>query len=475
MRNGYFPVSGISDSTADRFLWFSMAAWIISSFVPAVGMLLQFPVIAYLTWKADIKGIPALLMLMLGRNNIRYFDMSGQVALRLGITISPVFMFLLVALLVMVRGLVSRKYDGGSITFFIIWMFAGIPASIMSYEAKIYGLSGYWSSPILDFLIPSVYFWGLVVSRSYEAGKDYFVTRLLLVLVMIETLQFVRVATVFTFTASGLIVCLFFYLSRDGRRVGNGWKALAFIGVVVSLLLMVFGRKMDLMQSSGATEVASADEYGSTFSRMAVYALAIIFVFWFKRYSFLNRLLPVLMVVVNLSLVSYVINTQSNARVKHDVNFQYETMEERLNAKLFGDRAGVWTMGWEEVKTPPYFIKDMRSFLTFSTEKGYGMKLLPHNQFLTLLGRHGWWLGLTLSLFIIWVWLRAMKALYYCMGDPLLYTVFVPTGLAIYAVVGTTGQAVVGAMLWANSLACIVMPAIIYGVWQERRKMGMCR
>lgn len=475
MRNGYFPVSTISDSTADKFLWFSLAAWIISSFVPAVGMLLQFPVIAYLTWKADIKGIPALLMLMLGRNNIRYFDMGGQVALRLGITISPAVMFLFVAFLVAVKVLMARRCDGGSIAFFIIWMFAGIPATIMSYEAKINGLSGYWSAPIIDFLVPSVYFWGLMVSRSYEAGKDYFVTRLLMVLVAIEALQMVRIVTIFTFIASGLIVSIFFYFARDSRRVGNGWKTFAFIGIVVSLLLMVFGRKMDLVQSQGASELASADEYGSTFSRMAVYALVFLFVFWFKHRSSLNRLLPILIVVANLSFVSFAINTQQNANTKRDVSFQYETMEERFNAKLFGDRAGVWTMGWEEVKTPPYFIKDMRSFLSFSKKEGYGMKLLPHNQFLTLLGRHGWWLGLTLALFIIWVWMRAMKAIYYCMDDPLLYTVFVPTGLAIYAVVGTTGQAVVGSSLWANSLACIIMPAIIYGVWQDRRKVGMFR
>ena len=184
--------------------------------------------------------------------------------------------------------------------------------------------------------------------------------------------------------------------------------------------------------------------------------------------------LPVLIVAVNLSFVNYVISTQDSAK-RRDVTFQYETLEERFTAKLFGDRASVWTMGWEEMKTPPYFIKDMRAFLMFSEKEGWGMKLLPHNQFLTLLGRHGWWLGLTLAIFIIWVWGRALKALYYCMDDPLLYTVFIPTGLAIFAVVGTTGQAVVGSALWSNSLTCIIMPAIIYGVWQERRKMGLFR
>ena len=464
----------MTDSEADRVLLFAVFAWIASILVPASGILLQFPVIVYLVWKAEIKGIPALLVLMLGRGNISFFDMAGQVALRLGITISPIFVFVAVAFLLTLNNLIKRDYDGGGMAFALLWLPSIIPASIMSYEAKMNGLTGYWSAPILDFLIPSVYFWGLTVARSYEYGKDYFAKRLLLVLIAIEALMFARVVTLFTFSISGLIVSLYFYFTRDGRRRGSGaWQSFALVGIGVSLLLLVFGRKMDLL-AQGASSLARADEYGSSFSRMAVYAVVIMFIFWFKRQYYLNRLLPILIVVVNLSFVSYVINTQGNESTRRDVTFQYETLDERFNAKLFGDRAGVWTMGWEEVKTPPYFIKDLRSFLVL-TDKGYSFRLLPHNQFLTLLGRHGWWLGLTLALFIIWVWLRAMKAIYYCRNEPLLYTVFIPTGLAIYAVVGTTGQSVVGFGLWANSLTCIIMPAIIYGVWQERRKMGMFR
>lgn len=469
MRDDYYAVSKMSDSSADRVLLFAAFAWLVSSLVPSIGMLMQFPVIAYLVWKADIKGIPALLLLMLGKSDVAFFDMAGHVALRLGITISPNSFFVIVAFLYVIKDMISGRYKGGSIAFMFLWALSIIPAGIMSYEAKRWGLSGFWSAPIVDFLIPSVYFWGLSVARSYEGGKDYFVKRLALVLIAIEILQCLRIVKIFTFSTSGLILSLFFCFARGGTRFTKGWKMFAGLGVLASLILMMYGRRFDLL-SEGATSVASADEYGSTFSRMGVYVLVLIFVFWFRHRSFLNWFLPILIVVVNLSFVSFVVNTQTNAITKRDVTFQYETLEERINAKLFGDRAGVWTIGWEEVKTPPYFIKDMRSFLVFSGEKGYGMKLLPHNQFLTLLGRHGWWLGLTLAVFIIWVWGRAMKALYYCMDDCFLYTVFVPVGLAIYTVVGITGQAVVTSALWTNSLTCIVMPAIVYGVWRNRQK-----
>ena len=473
MMNRYFPISTISDSEADRILAFSVFAWLVSCAVPPIGLLLQFPVIAYLTWKADIKGIPALLLLSLGRQNLAFFAMEGHMVLRLGFALNPMIIFILGTFLIAVTSIVKGKYDGSARLFAVFWLASIIPASIMSFQAKANGLAGYWSSPILDFFIPSVYFWGLTVSRTYEAGKTYFVKRLVLVLIAIEALQFVRIMKLFTFSVSGLIISFYFYFARANRRFGSGWRFLSGIGIVASLLLMVFGRKMDML-AAGASSVASADEYGSTFSRMGVYAAAIVFIFWFRYRSFMNRFLPILIVAVNLSFVNYVISTQDSANHK-DVTFQYETLEERFTAKIFGDRAGVWTMGWDEMKTPPYFIKDLRSFLSFNEKNGWGMKLLPHNQFLTLLGRHGWWLGLTLAVFIIWIWVRAIKAVYYCMDDPLLYMVFIPTGLAIFAVVGTTGQAVVGSALWSNSLTCIIMPAIIYGVWLERRKIGMVR
>ncbi|MBQ7178920.1 MAG: hypothetical protein IJS08_16000 [Victivallales bacterium] len=465
----------LSDSSADKLLVYSLVAWAISSVVPAIGMLMQFPVIAYLTWKADIKGIPALLLLMLGRSNIRYFAVGGQVVLRLGITISPVTFFTIVAFFVVIKNVILRKYDGGSLAFIFVWALSGIPAWIMSYDAKAWGLSGYWANPILDFLIPSVYFWGLAVASSYEFGKEYFAKRLALVLIMIETLQCVRIVNVFTFSVSGLIISLGCYFMRKRQRFGNAWKFLSCAGVIISLLLLTFGRRIGLEAEGGSISVASADEYGSTFSRMGVYALVIIFLFWFRHHFFLNRYLPILMVVANLAFVNYAVNTQTNEGTRRDVTFQYETLKERINAKLFGDRASVWAMGWEEMRTPPYFIKDLRAFLSFDEKTGYRFRVLPHNQFLTLLGRHGWWLGLTLAIFIIWIWIRAMKAVYYCMDDPFLYTVFVPTGLAVYAVVGTTGQSVVSSALWSNSLACIIMPAIVYGVWRGQRKIGVVK
>lgn len=460
------------DAIADRLLLYAFFAWAVACVIPPIGILLQFVAIAYIAWKADIKGIPALMILVLGKTHLVSATLSGEMALKLGITISPAISFVLFSFFKMVKDLFDKRYDVRSMMFMFFWFLSLFPAATMAFEAKMNNLTGIWSSPIMEFLVPTVYFWGLSVAKSYEMGKMYFLKRLLVVFAIVELLMLVRIVNVFTFLDKPLMLSILFLFMKSKNHVSTGWKAFAFLGVFVALLDMLFGRRLQLIALG--TDVAGADEYGSTFSRMGVFALTGIFIFWFSHRSQLNRLIPIILIVVNVLFVSYAINTQADESKRVAVTFQYETMEERFTAKLFGDRAAVWTMGWEEVKTPPYFIKDLRQFLVFDQKKGLSGKLLPHNQFLTLLGRHGWWLGLTLSIFIIWVWMRALKALESCYDDPVLYTVFVPAGLSIFFVVGITGQSVVGSNPWSNSIACLILPAIIYGVWQERRKMGYC-
>ena len=130
-------------------------------------------------------------------------------------------------------------------------------------------------------------------------------------------------------------------------------------------------------------------------------------------------------------------------------------------------------MGWEEIKTPPYIFKDMRQAYEYKPNGMAGAKLLPHNQFITLLARDGLWLGGVLSFFIIWVWTRAFKAMTFCRDDLLICMVFIPVGVAIYFILGITGQCVVTAELWANSLVCLIFPAIVYGHWLQRQRQSM--
>ena len=466
----------MSDFTADKFIFYALFAWVASCVHPAIGLLLQFPAIIYLVKRCDMKALPALLLLMLGKGNIRMFAAAGEFALRLGITLTPGALFAISAFIFAIFGLLRNRYDRGAMVFSAVWLLSAIPALVISFQAKSYGLVGAWSAPIMTFLVPGVYYWGLSMSRTYEGGRDYFVNRIFFILLAFEVLYLAQIIYVFTFFHGTLLFCIAIYLLRDNQRKWGGLKALAPLSILVVLAELLFARRIRIeaaiAENYSASDISSGDKVGSTFSAMA--NMLCVFALVMCRKSLpkgLLRMLPILMAVLNVCFVSFVIVTQSGNKA-HDVDFKYETFTERLEMKLFGDRGHVWTMGWEEIKTPPYVFKDMRQAYVYKYDGTQGAKLLPHNQFITLLARQGLWLGGVLSLFIIWVWARACKAMTFCMDDLLISTVFIPVGISIYFILGLTGQSVVAADLWAHSAVCLVFPAIIYGHWLDRRRRG---
>lgn len=461
----------MTDRQADLWLLFAFFSWGVACAVPPLGLLLQFLGVSALVFACNVKTLPALLLLVLDRGSLVSTD--GFMAMRFGVTISPKSLLVFLMFMVTVWNLLKNRYDRGASLFaWLFWLPCIVPALWMSLEARAWGLSGIWSYPVMDFLIPSLYYWALSASRTYETGKMYLLMRLLTVLFLLACLRAVRVVSFFSFFDYPLMFCLTVYYlrSRDWRtRRGRLWAYLLFF--VVSFLL-VFGRAIHL-RDAGQT-VNAGDEYGSSFSCMAVVAVTLFFAFTIRRRSqrtFL-RWIPLLMVMVNVAFTVFVLSTQQGTRhVETQWQESFDTFGERLKYKLWGDRATVWQMGWDEMQTPPYFIRDLRQFYA-PTKTGMGLKLLPHHQFITLLARDGYWLGAVLSIFIVWVWVRAMKGLSCQLDDTIQTVVLIPAGLAVFFVIGITGQSVVASDLWANGLACIIFPGIVYGNWLERRRQS---
>ena len=264
-----------------------------------------------------------------------------------------------------------------------------------------------------------------------------------------------------------LAICLCLYVFSEPRvRKLRPLCLFLFAATIADFLL---GRRMHLAAAAeGGMDISEVDlgHVGSTFTRMTIFAMAFMMSWMFRRGILRNfmRIIPMAMFVVNILFVTLVVTTQSGNQAK-DVTMNYSNLEERFTYKLFGDRATVWTMGWEEVKAAPYVFKDLREFIVFDPKRGATMKLLPHNQFLTLLGREGFWLGLTLSLFIVWIQVRAFRCFAQMEGDKLFASVFLPVSSSVFFAVGITGQTVLSSNMWGDGLATIVMPGIVYGKW----------
>jgi hypothetical protein len=460
----------ITDIQADHFILGALIALALNCIHPLLGIIVQLPLIVVLVTKCDIKTIPALMLLMLNRANI--VPIGGEeIAIRIGIALTPGSLFLLSTFCFALLDLLRGRYDSGTKLFCFFWLLSIIPGVIMSFSAKKNGVTGFWSDPLMDSIIPSVYLWALSMGRTYVSGKLYFVRRMAMFMMIWNFLTSVAIVRLFTVTPAvfSICMCIYVYCDPSMRKL----RPLCAMGFLFALLNIVFGRNAlaaSMYEETGKV-LMDSEKYGSSFAGMLVPALgwvmAISIYMWPK---FIVRTLPLLMVAFNVLFVAFVITTQGGNKAV-EITTDIQTVEDRFKFKLFGDRANVWTEGWNEVIEPPYFIKDLRSFIVFDPVKGAGMKLLPHNQFLTLLGRKGLWLGLMLSLFIVWIYVRMFRCATKMPYDRLIWQVFLPVGGAIFVVIGTVGQAVATGMLWANAVVCVIAPGFIYGHWLEQEKM----
>ena len=460
----------MTDIQADHFILGGLVALVLSCIHPVLGILVQLPLIGILVTKCDIKAIPALMLLMLSRANI--VPIGGEeIAIRIGIALTPGSMFLLSTFCFSTFELLKGRYDSGTKVFSFFWILAIIPGAIMSFGAKMNGVTGFWSDPLMDSIMPSVYLWAVSMGKTYESGRFYFVRRMAAFMMVWNLLTAIAIVRVFTVTPAVFSICMCIYVYSDPsmRRL----RPLCAMGFLFALANIAFGRTVlaaSKIQETGK-ELMESEKYGGSFSGLSVSALGLAMaIFLYMCPKFIVRKLPLFMVASNLLFVTFVVTTQGGNKAV-ETTTDIRTVEDRFKFKLFSDRANVWAEGWNEVTSPPYFIKDLRLFIVSHPVKGNSMKLLPHNQFLTLLGREGLWLGLTLSLFIIWIHVRMFRCATKMPRDRLIWQVFLPVGGAIFAVVGTVGQAVATGMLWANAVVCVIAPGFIYGHCLEQEKM----
>ena len=457
----------MADRQADQFLVLAFFAWGLSCVHPALGLLIQLPLLAILIWRCDIKIIPALMILSLDKSALRGLA-GSHAAFKVGITMSSANFFMILVALYAIGLIVKGRLDYSSKILAMLWLPSAIPAFAISLHAKSMGFGGMWSNAIMDFMVPGMYFWGVDMARTYEMGRDYFLKRMTTTLFILIVLHLILVIQIFTFTLFIFSICLAIYYSKAIASFPVKFQSnMAFLLSIVAVIFLRYFYLKDLMEEKDSVKL----EY-SSFSTVAVVVIGVLLAYFLRRNrNTMGGVIPMAMVCANLALVSFVLVTQSGNDYR-DVDVDYQTVVERFNFKLFGDRAAVWREGWEDCKSTPYVFKDMRQFL-IDTPKGTTVKLYPHNQFLTLISRDGWWLGLFLSAFIIIAQVRAFKALKWLHNDESFATVIVPVGAAIFAVIGTTGQSVATPGLWSNGLACLVLPGIAHGYGQHRLRFSI--
>lgn len=466
----------LTDKQADQMILFALVCWGLSCVYGPIGTIAQAFLIISLIWKCNVKVIPALIICHFTGGTITFLS-ERYVFLKLGILVTPATVCIFAMFAFVLISLLRHRFDSSTARFMCLWLPAFLPALVMCIHAYMSGMRSMWTWPIFDVLVPSGYLWAVLAGRSWENGKLYFLKRMLVLFSVIAILRTLRIVGVWNFALTPAVICLFFISMRIKMR--SSYTMLAGIGSMAGLVYLVFANYFAVESETG---YAGTEELGSTFTQVAVCVLAVGLSFAINHKIILRgiiRVLPYALLIATTLMLFYAVNTHEKFGL---VDQQYRTLAERWQAKLFNDRGTIWTEGLQEIKSPPYFIKDLRSFIVDDAVvgkdksgkylRGVGLKLLPHNQVLYLLGRDGWWLGLVLCWFMWWMHVRAVNKATQFADDPVFLLYFLPVSMALFHVLGLTGQSTCSAAFQNHGFESTIVCGLIYGAVTERVRLA---
>ena len=460
-------------STANGFLLISLLVLLLNFVSQTAAFPFQCALIIYAVAKADIRLFPGLFLVMLDKSNFPFFG-AAMVKLQVGFAISPQNIFLLMCFAVCIFGIVRQWYDRSTLIWFIPWLLCIIPALAMAMPARQKGLTMLWQTPLVAFLAPSLYFWGIRVGKTWDVGKEYFISRMILILATVNGLELIGLFHIFTFAEHITMVSLCFACFLLPKHML--YKVASVIGAAFAMGCVLLGRYMNIVASQG---YSSSAEIGTTFTRLLIVIVGIAFLIYLLKHNMsksIIRGIPYMGLVFCICVMSYAIGRAGSTKQSDVVENKYQSFLERFEYKLVGDRGAVWSEGLRETLMPPYFIKNLDDQLVMGYNYATGkiepmVKLLPHNQVLTLLARSGWWLGLFMVLFLWWTCTRAFKSVLSMLNDKILLCTLLAPYAVIFIIVGLTGQTVLNHLFCSNGLVTMIYPGIIYGVWQKRQQL----
>ena len=466
----------LTDKQADQMILFALVCWGLSCVYGPIGTIAQAFLIISLVWKCNVKVIPALIICHFTGGTITFLS-ERYVLLKLGIIVSPATVCIFAMFAFVVISLLRHRFDSSTARFMCLWLPAFLPALVMCIHAYMSGMRSMWTWPIFDVLVPSGYLWAVLAGKTWEQGKMYFLKRMLVLFSAVAILRTAKIMGVWNFALTPAVICLFFISMRV--RLGSTYTMLGGFGSVAGLINLVFSNYFTVAAETGS---AGAEELGSTFTQVAVCFFAVGLSLAINYKIILRgviRVLPYAMLIATTSMLFYAVNVHEKFGL---VDQQYRTLAERWQAKLFNDRGTIWTEGLQEIKSPPYFIKDLRAFIVDDAMigkdksgkylRGVGLKLPPHNQVLYLLGRDGWWLGLVLCCFMWWMHVRAVNKATQFADDPVFLLYFLPVSMALFHVLGLTGQSTCSAAFQNHGFESTIVCGLIYGAVTERVRLA---
>lgn len=465
-----------SDFKVDLFLFCALAFLLLNFRFQTWAFPLQCLIALYAVFRGDVRYIPVVYLALQDASYFKFLGVDTVIKVVVVIPISVQNVFVIGTFFFAISRFVLQKYRGNHVVFFVFWLSTAIPAIYMSAMAKADGILAVWQTPLILFMLPSFYFWGIEMGKTWDNGKVYFVKRMAVIFFVQMVLQLMmqyRVGCAFQDTI--IPICFFIALLSLPRSVIV--KMIAMFGAGAALAVMLLNRYLNMMEESG---YAGNMELVSTFSRLGVTVIGVfisVTVGKILRGPSL-RVFPYVALIPCVTIFAYA-TIRASTKIQGNVvkASGATTFAERFESKLVGDRGHVWLDAIQtELFRPPLIFKRYKDIAFYHPEIGrWGEKMPPHNQVLTLLCRSGWWMGLVMVLFLWWLHIREFKAAALIASDRFTLCALLAPSAAIFIVVGLTGQHVFTQAWHASSMASLTFPGILYGAVQTRMRYGMAK
>lgn len=466
----------ITEAGANAYLWIALLTLGMNIVSQTAAFPLQICLIIFGVVKADIKLLPGLYITLLDAAYFSFTSAVGILKFRLGIPLSVLNVFLIVMFLNTVWGIMQNWFDKKSLQFLPFWASMIIPALVIARRGQLDGVASNWQTPLIYIMNPALYFWGIRVGRTWDEGKDYFIKSFCAIFAVQLVFEILRLYSPGCQFQNHIIPFAFgFILVFMNSSIF--WKIIGGFAIAISVYAVMFGNIEANVQMYGLSEDTAVV---STFTRLFVMLIGASLVLTLCKMlrGHVLKVFPWAMLILCSIVFSYAViragTTNQNEVIRTMSDSKHTGMLARFEMKLIGDRGAVWNSAVrEELFQKPLVFKRLRDKEIVDSRTGLVItKMAPHNQFLTLVCRMGWWLGLGMALFIWWMHTREFNMACYIDYDRLTLIALIAPSAAIFVAVGLTGQHIFTQMWHASSMASMTFPGILYGAVIERLRRG---
>lgn len=463
----------IHDFVPDLYLFAAVLVLLLGFVSQFAAFPLQIILVIYGLSRMDVRFMPGLYISLLDAAYFPFTGLPGILKFNIVIPLSVLNVFCITTFLLVVIQIFKSRMDRKSLSFVPFWLLMAIPALVIALQGRADGVLSNWQTPLIYLLIPSLYYWGILVGRTWERGRVFFLKRFLIIFILqvgMEVLGIYRPGCEF----QNHIIPIAFGFAVGTLLKSIVWKLIGCIGVVAGICGMLFER---YIENTEMYQVSEETAIVSTFTRLAVVIIGLFVLLTAGKIirGRQMRILPWVMLLFCLIVFTYAVaranTTNQSAVVTTSLSALDSTsMFRRFEMKLVGDRGSVWSDAFHnELFESPLIFKRLKDKEFYHPILGRNVtKMAPHNQFLTLVCRMGWWLGLSIVLFLWWMHVREFRMAAMIDDDrPTLMALLAPS-VAIFVAVGLSGQHVFTQMWFASSMASLTFPGILYGAAYER-------